>query len=145
MKHLCHNHGWKHIKFNIWITERVLQCRFGIWIQALKEGSCDNENLLTSGCIFLVSKQSTSCVVLSKILKGPTRRRNKPCNIHLDKTCTVHSCVHTHMHGLTCERVIGPASYRPSLVPPPSISACCCCCNCLKSKQMVLKCLPKIA
>lgn len=32
---------------------------------------------------------------------------------------------------LTCESVIGPASYRPSPLPPLSSSACCCCCNCL--------------
>lgn len=34
--------------------------------------------------------------------------------------------------GLTCESVMGPASYRPSPLPPRSSSACCCCCNCLQ-------------
>lgn len=36
---------------------------------------------------------------------------------------------------LTCERAMGPASYRPSPLPPLSSSACCCCCSCLETQS----------
>lgn len=47
------------------------------------------------------------------------------------KCLQIHSAQFQKEPRLTCERVIGPASYRPSPLPPLSSSTCCCCCNCL--------------